>query len=180
MKTFLSIGIDVGADFSLMSAALPTQEIIGRSYTIFHNNPASLQSAVDRIRALELQNNLKAKIFMESTSIYHYPLYYRLKDEGFDVFIINPIVTHANSNINIRGIHNDKFDSRKIALLGLTPDLKTSIVPNDNVSAQNTCARIPYNEKGMLTVHMPSDKSAAPDVSAIFIAVFQSKRQSVA
>lgn len=141
MNTFLSIGIDVGADSSLMSAALPTQEIIGRPYTILHNSLNSLQGAVDRIHALELQHGLKAKIFMESTSIYHYPLYYRFKDEGIDAFILNPIVTHANSNINVRGIHNDKFDSRKIALLGLRPDLKTSVVPNDDVSALKILVR---------------------------------------
>ncbi len=135
MNTFLSIGIDVGADFSLMAAALPTQEIIGRTYTIRHNNLDSLQGAVDRIRALELQYGLKTKIFMESTSIYHCPLYHRFKDEGFDVFILNPIITHANSNINVRSIHNDKFDARKIALLGLRPDLKTSVIPNDDVAS---------------------------------------------
>lgn len=141
MNTFLSIGIDVGADFSLMAAALPTQEIIGRTYTILHNNINSLQGAVDHIRILESQNGLKAKIFMESTSIYHCPLYHRFKDEGFDVFILNPIITHANSNINVRSIHNDKFDAKKIALLGLRPDLKTSIVPNDVVSAVKILVR---------------------------------------
>lgn len=141
MNTFLSIGIDVGADFSLMAAALPTQEIIGHTYTILHNSLDSLQGAVDRIRILESQNGLKAKIFMESTSIYHCPLYHRFKDEGFDVFILNPIITHANSNINVRSIHNDKFDAKKIALLGLRPDLKTSIVPNDVVSAVKILVR---------------------------------------
>lgn len=141
MNTFLSIGIDVGADFSLMAAALPTQEIIGRTYTILHNNINSLQGAVDRIRGLEAQYKLKAKIFMESTSIYHCPLYHRFKDEGFDVFILNPIITHANSNINVRSIHNDKFDARKIALLGLRPDLKTSIVPNDDVASVKILVR---------------------------------------
>ena len=132
---FLSVGIDVGADFSLMAAALPTQEVISRNYKILHSNLKSVQGAVDRIRVLETQCGLKAKVFMESTGIYHYPLYYRLKDEGFDVFILNPLITHANSNIDVRGVHNDKFDAQKIALLGLKPKLKTSIVPDDDVAA---------------------------------------------
>lgn len=180
MKTFLSIGIDVGADFSLMSAALPTQEIIGRSYTIFHNSPDSLQGAIDRIRTLELQNNLKAKIFMESTSIYHYPLYYRLKDEGFDVFIINPIVTHANSNINIRGIHNDKFDSRKIALLGLKPDLKTSIVPNDDISALKTLVREYHTMKKECSQYICRLTSQLRQTFPQYLSLFsKSKRQDI-
>jgi transposase len=140
-QPFLSIGIDVGADFSLMAAALPTQEIIGRPYKIMHSSLDSLQGAVSRIRALQAQYGLKVKVFMESTSIYHRPLYYRLKDEGFDVFVLNPLITHANSNINVRGVHNDKFDAQKIALLGLKPNLKTSVVPNDEVSAVKTLVR---------------------------------------
>ena len=37
---------------------------------------------------------------------------------GLDVYVLNPLVTHANQNINIRNIHNDKLDARRIALLG--------------------------------------------------------------
>ena len=140
-KFFLSIGIDVGADFSFMSAALPTQEIVGQPYKLLHSNLNSLQGAIDRIRSLELQHNLRAKVFMESTGIYHYPLYYRLKDEGIEVFILNPLITSANSNIDVRGVHNDKFDAKKIALLGLKPKLKTSIVPDDNVAAIKAIVR---------------------------------------
>jgi transposase len=140
-QSFLSVGIDVGADFSLMAAALPTQEIVSRNYKILHSSLNSIQGAVDRIRALETKHGLKAKIFMESTSIYHLPLYHRLKDEGFDVFVLNPLITHANSNINVRGVHNDKFDAQKIALLGLKPQLKTSVVPDDDVAAVKALAR---------------------------------------
>jgi len=138
---FLSVGIDVGADFSLMAVALPTQEILGRPYKILHSSLNSLQGAISRIRSLETQYGLKAKVFMESTGIYHFPLYYRLKDEGFNAFVLNPLITHANSNINVRGVHNDKFDAQKIALLGLKPKLKTSVVPDDNVAAVKTLVR---------------------------------------
>jgi transposase len=124
-----------------MAAALPTQEIIGRPYKILHSSLNSLHGAVTRIRSLETQYGLKVKIFMESTGIYHYPLYYRLKDEGLEVFILNPLITHANSSINVRGIHNDKFDAQKIALLGLKPKLKTSVVPGDEVAAIKVLVR---------------------------------------
>ena len=140
-SSFLSIGIDVGADFSFMAVALPTQEIVGHPYKILHSSLNSLQGAIDRIRAMETQYGCRAKVFMESTGIYHYPIYYRLKDEGLDVFILNPIITHANSNIDVRGVHNDKFDAQKIALLGLKPKLKTSLVPPDNVAAVKTLVR---------------------------------------
>ena len=137
----LSVGIDIGADFSFMSIALPTFEIIGRPYKILHSNQRSVQGAVDRIRAAEAKYGLTAKVFMESTGIYHCPVYHRLKDAGLEAYVLNPLVTHAGRDINVRSIHNDKFDSQKIALLGLRPDLKTSIVPDDEIAAVKVLLR---------------------------------------
>ena len=140
-KPYLSVGIDIGADFSLMAIALPTQEIVGKSYKILHSSTRSVQGAVDRILALCQTHNLPARVYMESTSIYHLPLYYRLKEAGLEVFVLNPIVTHANQNANIRNIHNDKLDARRIALLGLRPDLKTSLIPEDEIAAVKALLR---------------------------------------
>lgn len=92
-KPYLSVGIDIGADFSLMAIALPTQEIVGKSYKILHSSTRSVQGAVDRILALCQTHNLPARVYMESTGIYHLPLYYRLKEAGLEVFVLNPIVT---------------------------------------------------------------------------------------
>ena len=141
IRPYLSIGIDIGADFSVMAAALPNQEIIGRTYKILHSSPRSVEGAAERICSLEQAYGLPVKIHMESTSIYHLPLYYRLSDAGWEVYVLNPIVTHANQNINIRNIHNDKQDARRIALLGLRPDLKTSLIPEDEIAAVKALLR---------------------------------------
>ena len=142
IRPYLSIGIDIGADFSVMAAALPNQETIGRTYKILHSSPRSVEGAAERICSLEQTYGLPVKIHMESTSIYHLPLYYRLSDAGWEVYVLNPIVTHANQNINIRNIHNDKQDARRIALLGLSPDLKTSlIIPEDEIAAVKALLR---------------------------------------
>lgn len=77
--------------------------------------------------------SLKSRCFLESTGIYHIPLLYFLRDKGFDCSVINPIITKNSTNINIRKLHNDKFDSKKAALVGLNASLKTSIIPEDSV-----------------------------------------------
>ena len=41
----------------------------------------------------------------------------------------------------MRNVHNDKFDVQKIAPLGLRPDLKTSVVPSDDVAAVKVILR---------------------------------------
>ena len=128
---YISVGIDIGGDFSFMSIALPNQTFVGNPFKITHSNLNSVETAVKKIKEAEEYNSLKARIFLESTGIYHYPLFCYLCDKGFDVSIINPIITNNSTNLNIRKVHNDKFDSKKLALIALKPDLKTSVIPSE-------------------------------------------------
>ena len=132
-ELFISVGIDVGADFSWMSIALPNQQFVGKPYKILHSSIDSLTTAVSKIKEAEELYSLESRIFLESTGIYHYPLFCYLRDKGFNCSVINPIITKNSTNINIRKLHNDKFDSKKAALVGLNVSLKTSILPDDSV-----------------------------------------------
>ncbi len=129
--SFISVGIDVGADFSWMSIALPNQTFVGKPFKILHSDLNSLFIAVSKIKEAEELYSLESRIFLESTGIYHYPLFCYLRDKGFHVYVINPIITKNSTNINIRKVHNDRFDSKKTALIGLKPDLKISLMPSD-------------------------------------------------
>lgn len=128
---FISVGIDVGADFSWMSIALPNQTFVGKPFKILHSDLNSLAIAVSKIKEAEELYSLESRIFLESTGIYHYPLFCYLRDKEFNVHVINPIITKNSTNINIRKVHNDRFDSKKAALIGLKPDLKVSLMPSD-------------------------------------------------
>jgi len=130
---FISAGIDVGADFSFMSIALPNQTFIGKPFKIVHNNFNSLEKAVLAMKEAEELYSMKVRIVMESTGIYHYPLFCYLSDKGFDVAVINPIITKNSTNMNIRKVENDKSASKNLALIGLKPDLKTSVMPSGAV-----------------------------------------------
>ena len=171
-KAYLSVGIDIGADFSLMAAALPTQELVCRSYKILHNSPRSVQGAVDRILSMRQTYALPVRVYMESTGIYHLPLYHRLKDAGLDVFILNPIVTHANQNTNIRNIHNDKLDAQRIALLGLRPGLKTSIIPDDEIAAVRALLREYHAMKKETSMYICRLKNQLRQVFPQYLPIF--------
>ena len=132
-KPFISVGIDVGADVSYMSIALPSQLLVGKPLRITHSNLTSLEACVSKIKEAEEMYSLESRIFLESTGVYHYPLFCFLRDRGFNCYVINPIITKNSTNINIRKVHNDKFDSKKLALVGLKPDLKVSVMPADIV-----------------------------------------------
>lgn len=142
---FISVGIDVGADFSFMSIALPNQTFVGKPFKILHSDLNSLSMAVSKIKEAEEMYSLESRIFLESTGIYHFPLFCYLRDKGFLVSIINPIITKNSTNINIRKVHNDKFDSKKAALIGLKPDLKVSLIPSDLVLDLRNLSREYYD-----------------------------------
>lgn len=171
-QQYLSVGIDIGADFSLMAVALPTQEIIGKPYKILHSSNRSVQGAVDRILSLRQTYELPVRVYMESTGVYHLPLYHRLKDAGFEVFVLNPIVTHANQNTNIRNVHNDKHDAQRIALLGLRPGLKTSIIPDDEIAAVKAMLREYYAMKKETSMYICRLKNQLRQVFPQYLPIF--------
>lgn len=132
-SAYLSVGFDVAADFSWMSIALPNQTFIGKPFKVVHSDPQSRNLAVQKIKEAQEMYSLESRCFLESTGIYHIPLLCFLRDNGFDCHTINPIITKSSTNMNVRKLHNDKFDSKKIALVGLKADLKVSLLPDDDV-----------------------------------------------
>lgn len=109
---------------------------------------------------------------MESTGVYHFPMYYKMKEVGLNAYILNPLITHASRDINVRNIHNDKFDAQKIALLGLRPDLKTSIVPCDDVAAMKAILREYYAMKKETSMYICRLKNQMRQVFPQFIPIF--------
>ncbi len=130
---YLSVGFDVGADFSWMSIMLPNGTLTGKPFKIIHSDPRSREPAVKKIKEAQEMYSLESCCFLESTGICHIPLLCFLRDKGFDCSVINPIITKNSTNMNVRKLHNDKFDSKKAAKVGQDASLKTSIVPDDAV-----------------------------------------------
>ncbi len=130
---YLSVGLDVGADFTWMSIMLPNGILTGKPFKIIHSDPESRELAVTKIKEAQEMYSLESRCFLESTGIYHIPLLYFLRDKGFDCSAINPIITKNSTNMNVRKLHNDKFDSKKAAKVGLDASLKTSIIADGDI-----------------------------------------------
>jgi len=109
---------------------------------------------------------------MESTGVYHLPLYHLFKDVGLEVFVLNPIVTHANQNTNIRNVHNDKYDAKRIALLGLRPGLKTSIIPDDEIAAVKALLREYHAMKKETSMYICRLKNQLRQVFPQYLPIF--------
>jgi len=130
---YISVGIDIAADDSVVCIMLPSFEIIGKPFKVVHTDLNSLEKLVSAIKKAEDKSQMKSQIFLESTGIFHFPLFCFLKNEGFDVFVLNPLITHSTKNSGIRKVKNDKFDSIKIARIGLDPKTKKSVISDEFV-----------------------------------------------
>jgi hypothetical protein len=84
---FISVGIDVGADFSWMSITLPNQTFVGKPFKILQSDLNSLSLAVSKIKEAEELYSLESRIFLKSTEINHYPLFCYLRDKAFNVSV---------------------------------------------------------------------------------------------
>lgn len=142
---FLSVGIDVGADFSWMQILTPDHKPVVKPFKIYHDRLDSLELAVFTIKKAEETSSLKARIFLESTGIYHFPLFCYLKESGFEVFVLNPLITDSTKNSGIRKVKNDKIDALRIAKIGYTNNLKVSLIPTDLVINLRSLSREYYN-----------------------------------
>lgn len=144
-EKYLSVGIDVGSDFSFMSIVDSNENLILKPFKIIHNDLDSLGRALAAIKNAEEAHSMRSHTFMESTGIYHFPLFCYLMESGFEAFVINPLITHSIKNIGIRKVKNDKLDSIGIAKLGLKPDLQVSVMPTKLVLELRTLTRNYYN-----------------------------------
>ena len=142
---YLSVGIDVGSAFSWMSIVDPDENLILKPFKIIHNNLDSLERALCAIRKAEESHSMKSRTFLESTGIYHFPLFCYLMESGFEAFVINPLITHSIKNIGIRKVKNDKLDSIGIAKLGLKSDLQVSVIPTKLVLELRALTRNYYS-----------------------------------
>jgi len=109
----------------------------------FTNDQAGLTQLLDKITAAG-QAPDQVVVGMEATGHYWILLFEHLVKEGFEVKLINPLVTRARRNITIRGSKTDALDSLLIARLLRDEALKVSAVPDAEISRLRTLTRLRY------------------------------------
>lgn len=129
----------------VMTILAPDGSVIQKPFKITHNNKDSLEKATSAIKKAEELYSLESRTFLESTGIYHFPLFCYLTDCGFHTSIINPIITHSSKNGNIRKVKHDKIDSKGIAKLGLSDDVPVSQFPTKLVLEIRSLTRKYYD-----------------------------------
>ena len=120
-----TVGIDVSADFSYAAILAPNGDIYRKSFKIKHD-VSGFNYLFNEIKKVEEEFNMKPSIFMESTGVYHLSLFHFLNKNFDNTFVINPLVTKCNKNVDIRKVKNDKKDALSIAKIGKFQNIKLS------------------------------------------------------
>lgn len=110
----VSIGIDVSKGKSTVCFLKPYGEVLHKPFEVQHTEK-ELKALVEMINSLSEE----ARVVMESTGAYHYPVLAYLKEQGIFVSVINPLVMSKYANMAIRKGKTDKLDTIKIANFGL-------------------------------------------------------------
>lgn len=119
------VGIDVSADFSYAAIVAPNGDVYKKSFKIKHDENG-FNHLVNEIKKVEKEFNMKTAIFMESTGVYHLSLFHYLNNNFDNTFVINPLITKCNKNVDIRKVKNDKKDALSIANIGKFQNIKLS------------------------------------------------------
>src|SRR5690554_3626183 len=95
-----------------------------------------LQNYLDKY-GLSPTNSL---VGMEATGHYWLVLYSWLIEQGFDVKVINPIVTDAYRNMLIRKTKNDRIDAEVVSrVLKMGEYQETSVLDGDTLALRQLC-----------------------------------------
>lgn len=153
MSQFLNdfvVGIDVSSEFSLVAMLAPNGELIRKPFRIDHN-PAGFHKLLDILKKEEERLKRKPIYFVESTGIFHLPLFFFLRSNDLKGFVLNPLCVHSTKNFDLRKVKNDKKDAEAIARLAKYQDVKVSMVPEPQILALRMMTREYYALSDMLT-----------------------------
>jgi len=109
-----SVGIDISKSKSTAAIMAAQGEVIRTPFEITHTE-AGLSALVESMSSLSGE----LRIVMESTGSYHLPVLKYLKERGYFVSVVNPLVIQKYLAMNLRKAKTDRIDALKIACFGI-------------------------------------------------------------
>ena len=119
------LAIDVAKGKSMVTLVSSCGEILIDPYEIDHSING-FSNLLNRIKNFKLDN---ISVIMESTNIYHRPIERFFLENGFKVFVINPIYGRMHKR-NLRKTKTDKEDCINLVNLFMSNTFKEYIKPD--------------------------------------------------
>jgi transposase len=126
------VGIDVASDSSMVAVLAPDGSQVMKPFKVPHT-PKGFDRLLTVLKKQEERFDSRPILAMESTGIYHLPLFLFLKSNDFQGFVLNPLSVHSTRNFEIRKVKNDPKDALSIARLAKYQPVKFSSMPEPGV-----------------------------------------------
>lgn len=114
MSATQCVGIDISKakfDFSFVD----NQSV--QFQGVCENSPPAIAAWIQKLETHGVQKSTPC--VLESTGIYHIPVSLMLRDSGYKVNCINPLITKSYQLASIRGAKTDTIDARRLAEIGM-------------------------------------------------------------
>ncbi|MDI9412370.1 MAG: IS110 family transposase [Bacillota bacterium] len=144
------VGIDVSSQFSVVAMLEPSGKLIRKPFKVEHS-PDGFNQFLEILKKEEERLQRKPIYFVESTGIFHLPLFFFLRSNDLKGFVLNPLSVHSIKNFDLRKVKNDNKDAEAIAKLAKYQDVKFSLVPEPKILALRMMAREYYALADTLT-----------------------------
>ena len=138
----MTLGIDVAKRSHTATLLDEDGNVVFGNFT-FSSDRQGFERLIHRLDKYQAEPD-RVRIGMEATGHYWTILYHALKEKGYEISVINPIITSARRNVEIRGNKTDSVDSRLIATTLRESNPKKSSIPDEPTKHLRDLTRMRY------------------------------------
>jgi transposase len=141
----LSVGVDVGKE-KLDVACM--REDRSSTHQVFSNNPKGIKELKQFLK--QQRTAATVPCTLESTGSYHYLVSLSLREAGYRVNCVNPIITKKYQKATVRDAKSDKTDCMRIAELGANePHLQPFSLTREDIAAKSVLSALAFLETSL-------------------------------
>lgn len=152
----VSVGIDVGKAKLDVACMHQDRTMV---HQVFSNNVKGIRSLRSFLK--QQRTALAVPCTLESTGAYHLLVALSLKEAGYLVNCVNPIITKKYMKATVRDAKSDKIDAKRIAELGYhEPNLQRFTITREDIAAKGILSALAQLEtlRQQLTAHIEHTK----------------------
>ena len=162
-----SVGIDVAKNFCFYAAVSPTCTIFLKPFKAL-NTKQGLLFALEEIKKVEEAFSSQPVIVLESTGHYSQRIVHFFLKRGFEVYHINPLISHSIKNSAVRKVKTDQVDALELAKLPFLHNLRSTTMPKEQITNLKVLARTRCHLIEQRTTSLNQLQSAIEQVAPLF------------
>lgn len=144
-KNVAVVGVDIAKDFSYYCILAPNGQVYIKSFKV-DNTMEGLLTISKKIKEVEKAFDCPSAIVLESTGHYSNRLVHFFHSKDFNVYLINPLLSHSIKNSRVRKVKTDKVDAEELAKLFFLMDLRKFEKQSDYFENAKILSRTHYQK----------------------------------